>query len=184
MKREDGTTIKGYWWLSFDHENFRLACSLCNSLFEGPDGIVRGKSDHFPLQSEAQRATFPRPNIQNEVPLLLDPTKKDDCSLLCFLEDGRAYPKYFNGLGHTKAKVSIKILNLNDPKVTDCRKKLWIHCKFLIDIGNYMISQDSKHFEEIAEKICDLVQPASAFSAAARAFFRGSGHDWVRLMVQ
>ena len=66
------TDHPGYWWLAFVHENYRFACTYCNSLLRGnPTGEVLGKGIHFPLINEANRVYHPQdPN--DECPCLLD----------------------------------------------------------------------------------------------------------------
>ncbi len=44
----DGTSQTGYWWLAFDHTNFRLSCFCCNSLKKNALGVTKGKGNKFP----------------------------------------------------------------------------------------------------------------------------------------
>lgn len=134
---------KGYWWLAFDYKNLRLACSYCNCLHTGTDGITRGKSDRFPLLSSSCKASSPDSNIENEMPLLLDPTNPFDPSMLWFIDDGRAFPKFSedDGVPYRRAATTIDVLNLNDVKITEERKKLWNYCMRLIEKGDEAFEQ-------------------------------------------
>lgn len=189
VKNKDGSEEPGYWWLAFDHRNFRLACSYCNCLHKGKDRIARGKSDQFPLASSSTRASSPDSNLDDETPLLLDPTKTTDPFLLWFQNDGKACPKYpeADGFLHQRAKVTIDILNLNDIKIIEARKELWNRCINLIERGDKAFAQyqkgsptGRKEFEMVIGEIRELIRSSTEFSAAARSCFRGSAHDWVR----
>lgn len=193
VENEDGTEKSGYWWLAFDHRNFRLACSYCNCLHTGADGITRGKSDRFPLHPNSVRASSPNHNLNDEAPFLLDPTNPVDPFMLWFQDDGRACPKHSEaqGFAHQRAEVTINILNLNDEKIIEARKKLWSRCISLINHGDEAFAQYQKGsptgrtlFETVIREIQDLIQSSAEFSAAARACFRGSAYDWVRETVQ
>jgi uncharacterized protein (TIGR02646 family) len=193
IRNRDGTEEPGYWWLAFDHRNFRLACSYCNCPHKGADGITRGKSDQFPLRSNSIRASSPGSNLDDETALLLDPTNPADPLLLWFQNDGNACPRYSKGKGfpHQRAKVTIDILNLNDIKIVEARKELWNRCVSLIERGDKAFAQYQKgsatgikEFEMVIREIRKLIQSSAEFSATARACFRGSSYDWVRETVQ
>jgi len=180
---------EGYWWLAFDYRNLRLACSYCNCLHTGADGITRGKSDRFPLLSGSCRACSPDSNIDDEMPLLLDPTNCSDPSMLWFIDDGRASPSFSedDGVPYLRAVSTIDILNLNDIKIVEERKRLWNHCMRLIEKGDKAFEKyqngsaaGKKEFEMIVLEMNELIQPPSEFSAAARACFRGSSSKWAR----
>jgi len=180
---------EGYWWLAFNYKNLRLACSYCNCLHTGADNITRGKSDRFPLLSGSCRASSPDSNIDDEVPLLLDPTNRSDPSMLWFIDDGRASPSFSedDGVPYLRAVSTIDILNLNDVKIVEERKKLLNHCMQLIERGDRAFEQykngsptGKKEFEMIILEMNELTQPHSEFSATARACFRGSSSKWVR----
>lgn len=42
-------THPGYWWLAFSPDNYRFACTYCNSRRHDVGGTSGGKHDHFPL---------------------------------------------------------------------------------------------------------------------------------------
>lgn len=183
------TTKGGYWWLAFDHSNFRLACSYCNSPHTGPDRVTRGKSRQFPLLDETRRASSPRSNIADEMPFLLDPTNPIDPPLLWFLDDGRSIPRNSKDSGflYQKARTTINILNLNETKIVEERRKLWNECFDLVERGDraykhydYGSPTGRIEYEAVIQKIREFIHPSSQFSATACACFRGSSLDWVR----
>jgi hypothetical protein len=64
--------------LAFDWQNFSLCGGKPN----------RKKTDEFPLEDEALRASAASPDIGDERPLLLDPIHWGDPDLLTFKADG------------------------------------------------------------------------------------------------
>lgn len=81
----------GYWWLAFDWKNYRFCCTYCNSLRTSAAG-TGGKQDYFPLWQEDARAKSETDDLDNELPLLLDPTRVTDVRLIAFSEDGSVGP--------------------------------------------------------------------------------------------
>lgn len=187
IKNKDGTEEEGYWWLAFKHTNLRLACNYCNCPHTGADGVVRGKSDQFPLDSNCTRASFANSDLANELPLLLDPTNVVDPSLLWIMDDGSASPKESGGgLPQRRAIETIDILNLNDTRLVEARRNLWIRCQSLLTqadaaFARYNNSSNAGYVEYqcIIMEMLDLVSSTAEFSSTARACFRGSRYHWV-----
>lgn len=162
-------------------------------MHKGTDNITRGKSDRFPLLSGSCRASSPTSNIDDEMPLLLDPTKPTDPPLIWFIDDGRACSRFSEGEGapYERAAATVDILNLNDIKIVEERKKLWNRCTRLIERGDKAFEQyknrsavGRREFEMIIEEMNELTRQSSEFSATARACFHGSSLKWVREIVQ
>jgi hypothetical protein len=82
---------QGYWWLAFDWKNYRFSCTYCNSIRKSAE-TTGGKQDYFPLFDETARARTDSDSIDDELPLLLDPTKMTDVKLIAFSEDGDVGP--------------------------------------------------------------------------------------------
>jgi len=82
---------QGYWWLAFVWKNYRFSCTYCNSIRKSAE-TTGGKQDYFPLFDEAARARTDADSIDDELPLLLDPTKMTDVKLIAFSEDGDVGP--------------------------------------------------------------------------------------------
>lgn len=193
VRNKDGTESYGYWWLAFNHTNFRLACSYCNSSHTGPDGDAKGKAAQFPLFRESDRVTSPDSNINDELPFLLDPTNPSDPSLLWFADDGKAISRTpeSDGFLYQRAVVSIEILNLNEVKIVEARKKLWNQCHELIERGDRAYAHykngsisGKTDFEQVIREIRRLIYSSAQFSAMARACFRGSAYEWVSAVVR
>jgi hypothetical protein len=76
----------GYWWLAFEHRNFRLAAAHANQrrVDESTSG---GKADYFPVRGDRAPEATEWPSIVEDY-LPLDPCSKTDVSLLWFDPDG------------------------------------------------------------------------------------------------
>jgi hypothetical protein len=83
----------GYWWLAFDHTNFRYSCTYCNShRVDVASNESGGKQDHFPLMLSGVRAHGPKDSLDAEKHVLLDPCRSGDPSLVVFDESGIPSP--------------------------------------------------------------------------------------------
>jgi hypothetical protein len=160
---------EGYWWLAFEHSNFRYSCTFCNSLRKNPaTGETEGKGDKFPLLPDTFRAKSPGEE-RYENPILLDPCVLKDTLLLDFRADGEPCAKYpDHPIKKLRAEESIKFYHLDHPGLIERRRILalqiesWINTANLLydhcDSGDPMID---KAFNEIA---CNLVDSMSETS--------------------
>ncbi|MEO0660486.1 MAG: hypothetical protein AAFZ87_03010 [Planctomycetota bacterium] len=116
---------QGYWWLAFDHANYRYSCTFCNSR-RVADATEGGKQDAFPLVDEARRQ-FDPPGTGDERPIRLDPCDPMDVQLLTYSGLGKATPAAKPGtLDHKRAQRSIELYHLDHNKAADERKGLAI----------------------------------------------------------
>ena len=178
VKDLNGNTFKGYWWLAFDWQNYRLAGSAVNTR----------KSSKFPVRESTYRACTPNDDIDDEFPYLLDPTCNDDTALLSFNEQGKAIAgEPQNGWHKERADVSIKILNLNYHSLRRGRKQVWnksdryvkevLSCK---DTLNEKTSHSKR--QKLRDSIVELknmVARDAEFSAVAKACVRTQGDPWL-----
>ena len=112
----------GYWWKTYDWNNFRLSTSLVNKRkedYRNKNKQIRGKGTYFPLEDGRKRtSTFPPDKTGNEKPLLIDPTVPSDIELLsCATAFGKITPKFKEKQNKPKflrAKISIELYHLND----------------------------------------------------------------------
>jgi hypothetical protein len=148
------------------------------------------KATHFPLIDEAQRILNPNGRLTDERPTLLDPTIPGDPSLLWFLEDGRAVPKYKaerSSLFSSRASISIDVYNLNDFRIKEARVVIAIEIKRQVELGEKHLDEALSGvpvavelFQEICRTLLNLIAPQSEFSSAARAILAGyRDKDWV-----
>jgi len=131
-KNLDGTVREGYWWLSFAWTNFRIC---------GRVGNVK-KGTFFPLGS-TYCATQACRDVDDEVPFLLDPICKSDCTLLSFNQLGEAVPAPGADEWSVKrVEVSVEQYELDFDKLVLFRKTIWDTCTALIyEIQNLMKGQ-------------------------------------------
>lgn len=149
----------GYWWLSYHWKNFRLAGSLVNKLrkdrFTDSDDVF-GKGNYFPLENKSNVAVPEDMYCTNEVPILLDPTKSRDCTLLAFDKDGDIFPKFSNDenpIKYKKAEFSIKYYGLKHTPIQRGRKRIWEQCNSLVDLANNHIKTYFANEQEVENKI-------------------------------
>ena len=170
----------GYWWLAFEHSNFRFSCTYCNSRRKDRStGTSGGKHDHFPLLDEEQRAYGEQDDIGRERPVLLDPTRALDPTLLWFEPDGRAVPRYDDSqsaLFHNRARASIQLLNLNELMLLNRRKDIHRALREALrdaDVQFRAASENNETAEEAVTTVIRIIRraihPSTAHSSAARA---------------
>jgi len=116
----------GYWWLSYDIRNLKLAGAKPNQT----------KSNYFPLKSTSIIATELNETWKKEEPALLDPCNKDDVKLLTYsgvdpIESNQDTLDW----DHIRARISIKIFGLKHKKLRNARTALFAHLNNYIDTG-------------------------------------------------
>lgn len=116
-KALDGMLRDGYWWLAFNHMNFRLCGNVGN----------RKKGGWFPLQANSPCSTFLHQCEENETIYLLDPIDIDDVTLLAFDEEGKAIPKPgASEWENERVKQTVLRLKLNEHEaLSEARRKTW-----------------------------------------------------------
>ncbi len=177
--------VEGYWWLAFDWRNYRVACSICNSPHT-EDGETLGKWDYFPLCTN-DAVHSPTANIDEEIPLLLDPTRESDVRLVTFRETGEAVPAVPVG-SHVWRRVSlaIKILNLNSTPLKEERRRVVGEMRSLLDLLDELyrrpLRNQDQYFQgdvnRILEDIRKNTAPDRELCGAARAAVKLSGNHY------
>src|SRR5690606_24963315 len=161
-RKEDGVIIRddGYWWLSYKWENFRLAGSLVNKLrkdrFEVGSSVY-GKGNFFPLLTDA--IAQPDDFLCNlEHPVLIDPIKANDVTLISFDCNGEVYPTFDeleNPINYKRALLSIKFYGLDHTPIQRSRLKIWKKCQTVLDRTNNYIKFHNPTPIEINIKIAE-----------------------------
>lgn len=185
---EDGTEHEGYAWLALDWTNFRIAGSYPNSPHNDDQGVTRGKWDYFPLAAFSARAGWDSRDTQNEICLILDPTKRSDPKLISFDEQGLPHPADPNNpIVRKKVEVSVHYLFLDSPRLIAARKRKWRDTSSWIeeyqnvcppDI-NQCTQQDVQRFERHIAKLSELTGPDSPYASTARCCLRVNGLDFL-----
>lgn len=157
----------GYHWLGNDVSNYRVSCTYCNELRkdEADRSKTEGKSCFFPLVSGSPHLTENGKEI--ELPMLLDPCKKEDVNLLTF-HDSEAAPMSKDCIEAERATVSIELYHLNHKGFIRGR----IHV--LEGIKQLIKSYDSKKLTEegLIENLNGLIGYDKPYSATAIAYIK------------
>ncbi len=166
-KVENEDNHDGYWWLAFDWENYRCACTYCNSL-RAFDETVGGKACKFPITASSQRAFTSADSLILETPNFLDPFNPDDEKILWFDNDGKPIHKpSANAQEVIKVKNSIDIFHLHEIKIVRARNNIRIEVERLIQkIRNNIDVQDAK------VSLRKMVRDSEKLSRAAIVYIR------------
>jgi uncharacterized protein (TIGR02646 family) len=174
----------GYWWLAFEWENYRLACTYCNSrrVFEDSEG---GKHDHFPLLDEKKRA-FKNGDEGKESPLLLDPCDVDDVDCLTFIGTGQAWETERNKKrnDYKRANKSIELYHLNQQKAVRERHRIAIKTKDRVERIAEIFEvkkddrtpQQTKDLKRLTAELVAFVRSGQCFCTAARVYLSSYLH--------
>jgi uncharacterized protein (TIGR02646 family) len=170
-----------YPWFAFSHENYRFACSFCNSPHRHPlTGVTQGKSNLFPLFENSPQAKN-EAEIDLEQPILLDPCNPSDPGLLDFLSDGTPCPRFVdNATFVRRVKESIKIYNLDHPGLVEQRRLLAVKLERLIIAANSLYPKVvageqsvTTAFKSLVGSIAQSLDDRAELSAFARRIVEG-----------
>lgn len=166
---EDATHHEGYWWLAFNWDNYRCACTFCNSR-RNFDSTQGGKACRFPLVDPGSRATGPEDIelLAEEQPDFLDPFNFDDEKLLWFDNDGKpaAKPDATDDQSR-KVNNSIDIFHLHEVRIVRARNRLRIDVERLV---NKIRENDGADEAKIALR--RMVRDTERLSRAAVIYLR------------
>jgi len=182
----------GYWWLTFQWENYRYCCTYCNEKrVDRLNTTSGGKGSHFPLVDENARAMNDA-ELRAETPVLLDPTTQTDVTLLYFDESGAARPRPEASLQpilYNRASVSVRFYHLDHVDLTEARREVFREIKALVARGFTFYSEwnagnqsSQEGFEFVINQLRKMVNLESEYSAAARDAILGlrdDKHPWL-----
>lgn len=117
-----------YKWAAYRFDNFRFACTYCNSRRTDPaTGEVGGKGAGFPLLEGCNRASCFEETC-DEIPILLDPCNAADPGAIDFLTDGTPEPRCRdeNDIQWLRATVSIEAYHLHHSELVEARRRMAI----------------------------------------------------------
>jgi uncharacterized protein (TIGR02646 family) len=178
----------GYWWLAFDHRNYRFCCTFCNSIRKSAEGTAGGKQDCFPLWDEAQRARSATDDQDKELPILLDPTNPADAGALWFDETGRVSPRprrpgesdAVYSRWKARAEESIAAYHLNHPDLQEARLRLARDIRWLAKEADKWLDRMDKgeagahaEFKEKLRLLARQRQANAQYSTAVHCVLRG-----------
>jgi uncharacterized protein (TIGR02646 family) len=185
----------GYWWLAFNWENYRYACTFCNSAHQS-ELDKSGKQDHFPLLDETDRQMKPGTAL-NEVPLLLDPCKFGDNKLITFNVKGEVIANSARVQAGTddskKVETSIGLYDLNHEDIRRKRETIYDDIAGLVaDINEDLKYGFAVNHERITKKQTELLSRIRNdsnkydFNVAAYAFLKSfsPNNAWVEDIIE
>lgn len=175
----------GYWWLTFDWRNFRVAGQIPNCK----------KGNFFPLRDETRRATAAKPATADEDHLFLDPIKRKDVLLVTYAPDGSMQPRPKVGAWQEiRVRKTAECFGLNDfPNLTDARRQVWQDCQLLVDAVFYNLNESencggSPALEATAEskmeELRKMIRETVAFSSVAMACIEGNDPALLKVLLQ
>lgn len=172
------TYEEGYWWLTYEWENYRI----CGNVGNVKKGIF------FPLQTGSLVSTYGGVSHRNECQILLDPISPTDPLLLDFIEAGKAVPHNdATTLERERVEVTVKHLRLDFDKLEEARAKVWSRCRFLIEecrkLTNQMGPAEKAIIEANQKELRRMVSPEAQFSMTASACLRKSGIGWAGIIA-
>ncbi|EOH0952651.1 TPA: hypothetical protein ACVQ6R_000477 [Salmonella enterica subsp. enterica serovar Thompson] len=168
-KVEDDKQHDGYWWLAFDWQNYRCACTFCNSrrVFDDTEG---GKACRFPLENPDERAFAPadQNKLNNERPYFLDPFNPDDEKLLWFDNDGLPLAKPSATVEQqTKVQNSIEIFHLHESRIVRARNIVRLEVERQV-----RKIKTNDNVQEAKAKLRRMVRDTEKLSRAAVVYLR------------
>jgi hypothetical protein len=178
-KRSDAEIDDGYEWLAFSWENFRLSAQRSNRLSTNEDSEkTEGKSSWFPLMDGSPKACWDDRCVNDERPVLLDPTIRKDVDLIDVGADGRlCASKLCVGSARLRVKRSCELYGLDLPKLVSARKKVMrdiidLHDALLkvVAVANaHVRAADDQPIMLLVDQLRRKTLPDSPYSRAARA---------------
>lgn len=168
-KVENEKEHNGYWWLAFNWDNYRCACTFCNSRrnFEETQG---GKACKFPLINPEKRAYTPEQPWQEEQPDFLDPFDPDDWKLLWFDGDGRPQAKPDSSVDEQrKVSNTVDIFHLHETRINRARNKIRIEVEKQIKA---IKSGDQSEIREAKLILMSMIKETAKLSRAAIVYLR------------
>jgi uncharacterized protein (TIGR02646 family) len=181
-----------YPWLAFNLDNFRFACTFCNSIRTNPEtGEAEGKGDYFPLFCGERAASYGDLNTEDRV--LLDPCVSSDPMLLDFLDDGSPCPKYpaEQKKRNERAIQSIRYFHLDHPALNEARRGVALKLTEWIKAADGLYSksdqgslQNEATFSVLIATIGQSIVDGAEFSVFARRIVEGHrDKDWVNELL-
>lgn len=196
----DGSLLKqnGYWWKAYDWDNYRLTGALANKrrrdrLKETDD--VKGKGCYFPLDLANGAIANDSALLGCEVPILLDPAKVYDVSLLSFDEKGESIPATEDDYEVNRVKVSILYYHLDLEQLIKDRKIAWEDCVSEIKDAKQAIDDSpniaaktlmmEKCFKGLRNLVNENDKPYTCVRKACLLVYSElSGYHWLKNLVR
>lgn len=196
-KNYDGTIYSkdGYWWLSYEWSNYRLAGSFINKRrkdkFNDKEEVF-GKGDYFPLDLTTCTPCVLDGDLDDEVSYLLDPVSFRDTTLISFDKDGKPISNYPQGsFEEKKVSISIEFLHLDTTVLNRNRKEVWENTeKEIIEISKKLKASSNqalrnKVYNTSFLKLKELTSRKKPYSSVALNCLSANQNDnpWIISML-
>lgn len=182
----------GYYWLAFVWWNYRLSSHRANRPRRNREtGVTGGKGAQFPLLDPKKRLSTPSTNqadLENEQPLLLDPTKPRDVAVLTFTAKGAVAinPMFENDSNEVKRfEATRKCYHLDWPKFREDRVQLYNLIEQKVLRADAVAPPQaapgmtrSDEFDRIVFELRRLMDRDQTYSSAARAYISAFRSYW------
>ncbi len=172
----EGNKLHWYWFLGFKPINYRISAQLPNRL--NANGVLEdtgGKGNRFPLQAGSFHGNT-LAEVDNELPVLLDPCSEADTKLLAFQPDGRPVvsPQFYDDeVVIDRVTQSNLLLNLDYITFNESREKLYNKVRDLVeDRGDRYFNEGNSAIEDVKNDLRALMQPEAEYSKAAECYIR------------
>ena len=150
----------GYFWLAYSWKNLYWSCEYCNRSH---------KKDFFPLRNPDHRARSHNDNLEDEIPLILDPGG---------VNNPREHIKFYEDMAISDTelgKVTIDFLGLNRYALRKEREKHLELIRALIDIICLQDSYELQPNPETNSKLQDYTKLTAKFSAMTNDYLQANG---------
>lgn len=174
----------GYWWLSYEIENFRLAGSKPNQF----------KGTYFPLEFGSNIASPINNTWKKEKIMFLDPCVKEDIKLITYdgVDPKESNPDA-NSLEHIRARISINIYGLKINKLKNARSRIfevvknyfqlaelnWNSMKENNGVNEVAYNLAKENFDNSCSNLVFMLKPNKEFTRMVLAFLIAANHDWI-----
>lgn len=179
---------EGYWWLSFELDNFRLAGSKPNQF----------KGSYFPLESGSRIGTSLSDSWKLEKPMFIDPCKKEDVDLITYdgVEPKEANPDV-NSIEHIRARISINLFGLKIDKLKNARSRVFETAKNYYNSAelNWNAMNENNGINQVAYNLAKqnfdnncsylvlMLKPDKEFTRMVLAFLIAANLNWVNQYI-
>lgn len=180
-----------YRWLAYNPQNFRFACTFCNSRrTDNATGHTGGKGDYFPLFDPATEAKN-QAGLRSEKYMLLDPCDPASSSIMIFDDEGIPKPSILaTDIDKQRLEASIQYYHLHHSELVEMRKQHGLQINEWINEANdyfLTINEPSSRlaFTNKLKDLCRTIKPESSLSTFARCIIRGHKDKvWVDSLFQ
>ncbi|ENV47612.1 hypothetical protein P255_01929 [Acinetobacter brisouii CIP 110357] len=180
-----------YKWLTYNPNNFRFACTFCNSRrTDHATGQTGGKGNYFPLLDPTTEAKDDA-GLRSEKYVLLDPCDPLTPSIIIYDDEGIPKPSLLaSAIDKQRLETSIQYYHLNHSELVEMRRQLGLQINEWVNEANdyfLTINEPSSKtaFTNKLKDLCRLIKPESQLSTFARCIIQGhKDKAWIDSLFQ